>query len=112
MGRLRGDPVFCYIKTMRSEECNLIEKSVKQVFLSRNSPEGMLLARARHEQPGFWYVMWLSAEKESAALHHNFTAVEPAYLPKAAILLLGHRKIFERYFTYESAPVPMKTSRR
>jgi hypothetical protein len=103
--------VFFYIKGMRSGECTLIRKTFEQAFISRSAPEGMLLARTRHEQPGCWYLMWLSAEKDNQALHHNFALVEPQYLPKAAALLIGHRRTFERFFTYEKLSVLVSAPR-
>ena len=45
--------MFCYMKVMRSEECERIRENFERAFMSRGTPEGMLLARAKHREAGF-----------------------------------------------------------
>jgi hypothetical protein len=105
-----GDPVFCYIKAVRSEECVRIQENFQEAFAIRNAPESMLLARARHRELGTWHLMWLAAEKDGRALYYKFRPIERGILPKEATLLVGHRKLFEKFFTYEKPTVPGSTS--
>jgi hypothetical protein len=109
-GQFGGDPVFCYIKAVRSEECARIQENFQETFAIRNAPESMLLARARHREPGTWHLMWLAAEKDGRALYYKFTPIERDLLPKDATLLVGHRAAFEKFFTYEKLTVPASTS--
>jgi hypothetical protein len=93
--------VFSYIKAVRSEECARVREDFENTFASRKAPESMVLAQARHAEPGYWCLIWLSAEKDSRALYRNFRAVGSEVLPKAATLLVGNPRTFEKFFTYE-----------
>jgi hypothetical protein len=100
--------VFCYMKVMRSGELERIRENFLQAIMARRSPEGMLLARAKHRESGFWCLMWLSPQKDNLALHNNFRVVEPEHMPKEAVPLAGSRRTFEKFFTYEKPPAPAR----
>jgi hypothetical protein len=108
---LRGGSLFCYIKSASSQECAGIREEFEKSFKIGNAPEGMLLARARHRERGYWYLLWLFAEKDNRALRRNFRLVEREYLPKEAELLVGHVRTFEKFFTYEKPLAPATAPR-
>ncbi len=102
--------MFCYMKVMRSEECERIRENFQQEFIARRAPEGMLLARTKHRESGFWCLMWLSSQKDNLAMHNNFRLVAPEHMPKEAVPLIGSRRTFERFFTYEKPAAPASKS--
>jgi cold shock protein len=70
----------------------------------------MLLARAKHRESGFWCLMWLSPQKDDLALLNKFKRIEPEHMPREAVPLVGFRRTFEKFFTYERPPAPMSKS--
>ena len=97
----RGDLLFCYIKAVRAEECAGIQEEFERTFAIRKEPEGMLLARAPHAEPGYLLLIWLSAEKDQRARYREFKPIGPDALPVEAELLAGHAGTFKKLFAFE-----------
>jgi hypothetical protein len=94
------DHLFCYIRAVRAEECASIQEAFERTFAIRKEPEGMLLARAPHAEPGYWYMIWLSAGRDMRALYLSFKLIGPEALPGEAELLAGDARTFEKLFAY------------
>jgi hypothetical protein len=94
------DHLFCYIRAVRTEECAGIQEAFERTFAIRKEPEGMVLARASHAEPGYWYLIWLSAERDMRALYLSFKLIGPEALPGEAELLAGDARTFEKLFAY------------
>jgi hypothetical protein len=102
LGRCFGvDLLFYYIRAVRAEECAGIQEEFERTFAIRKEPEGMLLARAPHAEPGYLLLIWLSTERDLRALYREFKPIGPYALPDEAELLSGHTGTFEKLFAYE-----------
>jgi hypothetical protein len=97
----RGELLYCYIKAIRAEECGGVQEDFERTFAIRKEPEGLLLARARHPEPGYWYLIWLSPEKDTRALYREFKPIGADALPGQAELLSGHAGTFKSLFACE-----------
>jgi hypothetical protein len=56
----------------------------------------MVLARAPHAEADYWYLIWLSAERDLRALYCSFTLIGPEALPEKTELLAGDVRTFEK----------------
>jgi hypothetical protein len=92
--------LYFYIKATRTDECASIQDDFERTFAIRKMPEGMVLARAPHSDPGYWYLIWLSAGRDMRALYLSFKLVGPEALPGEAELLAGDARTFEKLFAY------------
>ncbi len=96
--------MYFYIKAVRPDESDRIQDDFEKVFADRGSPEDKFLAQARHEEPGYDYLIWISSNEDIRALYLDFRPVAVESLPREARLLVGHPKTFEQYFTYDTRP--------
>jgi hypothetical protein len=90
--------LYCYIKATATDECASIQEDFQKTFTIRKGSEGMVLAQAPHAEPGYWYLIWLSAEKDMRALYLGFNLIGPEALPQGAELFAGDAKTFEKMF--------------
>jgi hypothetical protein len=90
--------LYCYIKATATDECRSIQEDFERTFAIRKEPDGMVLARTPHTEPGYCYLIWLSAEKDMRALYCNFKPIGPEALPAEAELLSGHAGTFGSLF--------------
>ena len=87
--------MYCYIKATPTDECASIQEDFERTFAIRKEPEGMVLARAPHAEPGYRYLIWLSAGRDMRALYRSFKLIGPEALPKETELLAGDARAFK-----------------
>jgi hypothetical protein len=98
---LWGELLYCYIKAIGADECGEVQEDFERTFSIRKEPDGMLLVRAQHAEPGYWYLIWLSPEKDMRALYREFRLVGADAIPGEAELLSGHAGTFKSLFACE-----------
>ena len=91
--------MYCYIKAPTGE-CASVQEDFERTFAIRKEPEGMVLARAPHAEPGCCYLIWLSAERDVRALYCSFKLIGPEALPEEMELLAGDAGAFEKLSAY------------
>jgi len=93
--------LYCYIKATPTGECASVQEDFERTFAIRQALEGMVLARAPHAEPGYCYLIWLSAQRDMRALYLSFKLIGPEALPGDAELLAGDARTFKKLFAYK-----------